>query len=119
GTNAVTLGLLGINTYSSTFTSLTFTVLNGATSLVSKTFTTLASAQTYFDDDPVSLGKLTGAVSLKETLSVTETAAGGVGVSYVVADPLVEASPLLTSPAAALADPRVALRSDGGALTES
>src|SRR5208283_4754125 len=67
----------------------------------------------------VSLGKLTGAVSLKETLSVTETAAGGVGVSYVVADPLVEASPLLTSPAAALADPRVALRSDGGALTES
>jgi hypothetical protein len=31
---------------------------------------------------------------LRETFSATETAAGGVGVSYVIADPLVASAPL-------------------------
>jgi len=118
GTNAVTLGLLSINSYggASPFTSLTFTVQNGATSLLSKTFTTLAAAQTYFNDDPLALGNLVGAVSLKETLSVTEKAAGGVGVSYVVADPLVVPGPLA---AAHLAVSRAALQSHAWIWDES
>ena len=120
GSNAVTLGLLGINSYggASPFTSLTFTVQNGATSLVSKTFTTLTAAQTYFNDDPLALGNLVGAVSLKETISVTEKTAGGIGVSYVVADPLVVAAPL-TSSAAHLASLRAAVGPHAWTLAES
>ena len=120
GTNAVTLGLLGINSYggASPFTSLTFTVQNGATSLLSKTFTSLTAAQTYFNDDPLALGNLVGAVSLKETISVTEKTAGGIGVSYVVADPLVVAAPL-TSSAARLASLRAALGPQAWGWAES
>jgi hypothetical protein len=65
---------------------------------VTDTFTTLASAQAFFNDHAISLGSLSGSVTLTETLTVTETAAGGVGISYVVADPKVASAPL-TSPA--------------------
>jgi len=72
--------------YSGGFTRLTFTVAEGATTLLTKTFTTLSAAQTYFSDDPVSLGDITGAVDLKLTYKLTANAAEGAGISYLVAD---------------------------------
>ncbi len=50
---SVTLGLMKINSYcycgATPFTSLIFTMFNGVTSIVSKTFTTLATAHTWFN----------------------------------------------------------------------
>ncbi len=48
---SVTLGLMKINSYcgATPFTSLIFTMFNGATSIVSKTFTTLATGHTWFN----------------------------------------------------------------------
>jgi hypothetical protein len=86
GTNSFTLGLLSIGAYNSGFTSLTFTVAEGATSLLTKTFTSLSAAQTYFTDDPVSLGHITGSTDLILTYKLTATAPEGAGISYLLAD---------------------------------
>jgi hypothetical protein len=86
GDNSFTLGLLTMGAYNSGFTSLTFTVAEGATNLLTKTFTSLSAAQTYFTDDPVSLGNITGAVDLKLSYTLTAAAAQGAGISYLVAD---------------------------------
>ena len=87
GANSFTLGLLTMGSYNTTgFTSITFTVAEGSTTLLTKTFTSLSSAQTYFTDDPVSLGDITGDVDLKLTYKLTASATLGAGISYLVAD---------------------------------
>jgi hypothetical protein len=86
GTNSYTLGLLTMGAYNSGFTSLTFTVTEGATTLLTKTFTSLSSAQTYFTDDPVALGNLTGATDLTLNYKLTASTPEGAGISYLVAD---------------------------------
>jgi hypothetical protein len=92
GNNAFTLGLLTMGAYNNGFTSLTFTVAEGGSALLTKTFTSLSAAQTYFSDDPVSLGDITGPIDLKLTYKLTGAAAEGAGISYVVADAPVTAS---------------------------
>jgi hypothetical protein len=86
GNNAFTLGLLSLGAYGGGFSSLSFSVTEGATTLLSKSFTSLSAAQTYFTDDPVSLGDLSGAVDLKLTFKLTASAVEGAGISYLVAD---------------------------------
>jgi hypothetical protein len=86
GSNAFTLGLLSLGAYGSGFSSLSFTVTEGTSTLLSKSFTSLSTAETYFTDDPVSLGDLSGAVALKLTFKLTASTAEGAGISYLVAD---------------------------------
>ncbi len=76
------------------FTSLTFTLTGDGTSLVNKTFTTLASAQAFFSDTAMSLGSLsTGALggnilTLVATFSITTDAAGsGFYAQMILGDP--------------------------------
>jgi hypothetical protein len=115
GTNSFTLGLLTMGAYNSGFSSLTFTVAEGSTTLLSKSFTSLSSAETYFTDDPVSLGNITGAVDLTLTFSLTASTAEGAGISYVVADgPSSAIAKPLTSPKSATAAATLpASRADG------
>jgi hypothetical protein len=72
--------------YSGGFTSLTFSVTEGSTTLLTKTFTTLSSAETYFTDDPVALGNLTGSADLTLNFKLTASTPKGAGISYLVAD---------------------------------
>jgi hypothetical protein len=84
GKNAFTLGLLGLSAYGDGFQSLTVTVTDRKTTLLTKTFTTLASAQSYFADDALSLGTLSGNVNLTISTTLTATAAEGVSTDYVI-----------------------------------
>ena len=78
------------------FTSMTLTITadGGATPLFTQTFTTLASAETFFTDNAMDLGKLgTGALAgstltLTATLSITTASHGdGFYASLIVGDP--------------------------------
>ncbi|MHB1676019.1 MAG: PEP-CTERM sorting domain-containing protein [Sulfuriferula sp.] len=84
GSRAFTLGLLNIGAYSGGFDSLSFTVKNGGTTLLSDTFTNLASAQRFFTDTPYSLGNLDGKGDLVLNYSLTANAAQGAGISYMI-----------------------------------
>jgi hypothetical protein len=87
GSNTITLGLLNFGGNSTlALSSLSFTVKEGSTSLLSNSFSTLAAAETFFKDDPLSLGKLTGPVDLTLSYHLTENQPGGFGISYVLAD---------------------------------
>lgn len=77
---------LNLASYGSGFSSLTFTVKNGATTLLSDKFTSLSAAQKFFTDDPLSLGTFKGSVDLTLSLQVTANKIEGTGISYVVAD---------------------------------
>jgi hypothetical protein len=66
---------------------LSFSVTDGAATLLpTRTFTSLSAAETFFTDDPVSLGNITGAIDLTLNFKVIATAPKGVGISYVVAE---------------------------------
>jgi hypothetical protein len=86
GSNTITLGLLNLGSYGKGFSSLSFTVKEGATTLLTDSFTSLAAAQTFFTDDPVSLGKLSGPVDLTLSYQLTANQAEGAGISFVLAD---------------------------------
>lgn len=86
GSHTFTLGLLNLASYGSGFSSLTFTVKDGATTLLSDKFTSLSAAQKFFTDDPLSLGTFKGSVDLTMSLQVTANKIEGTGISYVLAD---------------------------------
>jgi len=86
GSYSITLGLLGLAGYNSGFKTLTFTVAEGATTLLTQSFSSLSKAQTYFTDDPVILGNLTGPIDLTVTYKLTANAPEGAGITYLVAD---------------------------------
>jgi hypothetical protein len=86
GGYSITLGLLTIGAYNNGFKTLTFTVAEGATTLFTKSFSTLSQAQAYFTDDPVVLGNLSGPIDLTLTYKLTANAPEGAGISYLVAD---------------------------------
>jgi hypothetical protein len=74
-------------------------VAEGATTLFTKSFSTLSQAQAYFTDDPVVLGNLTGPIDLTLTYKLTANAPEGAGISYLVAD-----GPAVSSAHVSLAD---------------
>ena len=74
----LSLGLLGLTGYGGGFNSLKFTVASGATTLASDTFSTLASAQTFFNDHAVNLGNF-AAGSQTITVDYALTASAGAG----------------------------------------
>jgi hypothetical protein len=86
GSYSITLGLLGLGAYNNGFKTLSFTVAEGATTLFTQSFSTLSKAQTYFTDDPVILGNLTGPIDLTLTYKLTANAPEAAGISYLVAD---------------------------------
>jgi len=63
---------------------LTLSVTDGTTKLLSKTFTTLASAQSYFADNALSLGTLAGTLNLTISTTLTATSAEGISTDYVI-----------------------------------
>jgi hypothetical protein len=79
-------GAAHLGAYNNGFKTLTFTVAEGATTLFTQSFSTLSKAQTYFTDDPVILGNLTGPIDLTLTYKLTANAPEGAGISYLVAD---------------------------------
>jgi hypothetical protein len=87
GSNALTLGLLSIAGYNGGFKSLSFTVTDGSTTLLpTMTFRNLPAAETYFTDDPVSLGDVSGPTDVTLTYKLTASSPEGAGISYVVAE---------------------------------
>jgi hypothetical protein len=87
GTNSFTLGLLAMSAVNNGFVSLSFGVTDGSTTVLrTKTFTSLAGAEQYFHDDPVSLGNLTGPTDLTLTYKLTADAPEGAAISYVLAE---------------------------------
>ena len=82
---AVSLGLLGMTSYGGGFNSLVFSVKNGSTTLVNDTFTSLASAQTFFTDHALSLGTFqAGSANLVVDFNLTASSAKGADVSYLL-----------------------------------
>ena len=77
---------MAISASNSGFKTLTFTVAEGATTLFTKSFSTLSQAHAYFTDDPVVLGNFTGPIDLTLTYKLTANAPEGAGISYLVAD---------------------------------
>ncbi len=84
GSRAFTLGLLNISAYSCGFDSLSFTVKNGGTTLLSDTFSNLSAAQSFFTDTQHSLGNLNGNVDLSLNYRLTANAVRGAGISYII-----------------------------------
>ncbi len=108
--NFLQLDLLNIGSYGAGFSTLTLSVANGTKSLVTKTFTTLSAAQTYFTDDPViQIQPQTGPVDLSMSFKVTGTKVGGAGISYLWAE-----APTAPSGAAKLAGNVRILQPDRG-----
>jgi len=66
------------------FDKLVFTVTNGAVTLLSDSFTSLAAAQTFFTDDAQPLGALTGNVDLTVSYVLTASSTEGSGIGYVI-----------------------------------
>jgi hypothetical protein len=65
---------------------LTFKVMSGGSTLVNKTFTSFASADAYFTDDPLNLGNFAaGTNSLTISYSLTCSSAKGADFSYLIA----------------------------------
>jgi len=65
------LGMLESSATAGGFSSLQFTILEGSTTLLNDTFLTLASAQTFFNDNPFSLTLTAGEQSLTFELALT------------------------------------------------
>jgi hypothetical protein len=86
GSNTISLGLLSFASYGGGFSSLSFTVKDGAATLLSHGFSSLSAAEKYFTDDPLSLGTLSGNVDLTITYKLTAKTPEGAGISYVLAD---------------------------------
>jgi hypothetical protein len=86
GTNTIMIGLLNIATYGSGFHNLKFTVSEGSTTVLSDNFVNLAAAKTFFTDDPLSLGTITGNVAVTLSFQLTATKVMGAGISYALAD---------------------------------
>ncbi len=96
---------MNIGSYGTGFDGLTFSIQDGGTVVFTKSFFTLASAQAFFTDDPltpVGLQNLTGSVDLTLSYALTASAGKGAAFSYVVGDtvapvPLPSAAWLLLS----------------------
>ncbi|WP_170201214.1 hypothetical protein, partial [Ideonella azotifigens] len=82
----LTLGLLGLTGYNGGFSSMSFTVVSGTTTLASSSFTSFAAAQSYFTDHPLALGTFqAGANSLVVSFSLTASTAKGADFAYLLA----------------------------------
>jgi hypothetical protein len=85
----LTLGLIGDQqsgfTGGAGFESIEFTVLAGATTILSQTFSSLAAADSFFDDQVINLGSSYGpGVDLTFTYTLTADGPGGYGLDFVV-----------------------------------
>jgi hypothetical protein len=115
GSNSVTLGLLDVGSYGSGFSSLALTVTNGSTTLLSKTFSTLSAAQSYFTDDPISLGTLTGNLNLTVTTKLTATGSNGVATDFLIGS--AAAGGAAAAQPALIRIPAIASPASGGSVT--
>jgi hypothetical protein len=90
------LGLVNASTDGSGFRSLIFSLSEDGVSKLSKTFTSVSGANTYFTDDLVNLGQWTSGPTLDVLVSLSETVSGsgnGYGLNYLVGvDPPVGSS---------------------------
>ncbi len=110
------LGLLDTQSFGAGFSSLGFSVTLDGVSQVSQSFTTLAAAQTYFDDNAVNLGDVANVAALTVTVDftlVSGTAGTGFAMNYILGTTNVEID--LTPPGAP-GTPDLAAASDTGAL---
>jgi len=100
------VGLIGdqvIGSVSDTgdFSSLKFTVVVGGATTVSKTFTSLAAANTFFTNDAVDAGTFNSKAGLLVTVKLdltTSTAGFGFGQSFVLGSTDGFAPPVITAP---------------------
>jgi hypothetical protein len=85
GTNNLTVALLNLAASGSGFQSLSFAVKDNGNTLLSASFTDLASAQSFFSDDPLTFFNLASDVDLSLDFSLT---AGNesAGLSYAIGD---------------------------------
>ena len=93
----LTLGLIGDQqsgfTGGAGFESIEFTVLAGGTTILDQTFTSLAAADSFFDDQVINLGSSYGpGVDLTFTYTLTADGPGGYGLDFVVGGAVPEPS---------------------------
>ena len=84
------LGLYNGTATGAGFTSMTFDVKANGTDILNKTFTSVSAATTYFTNDALDLGALSGygsTLTLDISLSITEAQAGGFDFGLLVGDP--------------------------------
>ncbi len=82
------LGLYDGTSTGAGFTSMTFDVKANGVDVLNKTFTSPSAATTYFTNDALDLGALSGsALTLDISLSITEAQAGGFDFGLLVGDP--------------------------------
>jgi hypothetical protein len=93
GTSGLVVGLLDFTGYDGGLPmAIDFNVSNFGATLLSQSFTTLASASAYFTDHALSLGNFSGNVDLMLSFTLTGMNAQGADFSYLVA------SGVLTNP---------------------
>jgi hypothetical protein len=93
----LTLGLIGDQqsgfTGGAGFESIEFTVLAGATTILNQTFSSLAAADSFFDDQVINLGSSYGpGVDLTFTYTLAADGPGGYGLDFVVGGAVPEPS---------------------------
>ena len=99
------LGLLDTQALKTGFTSLVFTVTVGGVTDVSQTFTTLAAAQSYFQNDAIDLGTFSssGPLAVGIKFDLTAAAAGvGYGQDFILGVTDGNAPPVLSGPASTI-----------------
>jgi hypothetical protein len=95
-------GLIANQTFGSGFSSLQFSVNVGSTQVVNDTFTTLASAQSFFDDQALDLGSFATSANLAVDFNfklVTSSSGAGFGADLLLATTGGHGSPIITAPA--------------------
>jgi hypothetical protein len=93
----LTLGLIGDQQSGfnggAGFESIEFTVLAGGTTILDQTFSSLAAADSFFDDQVINLGSSYGpGVDLTFTYTLTADGPGGYGLDFVVGGAVPEPS---------------------------
>ncbi len=96
--DSLVAGLLGSQTFGTGFYTLNFNIVVAGVTVLTQTFTTLAAAQTYFNDQVLNLGAVTPVAGLTVSFNldlISGTANTGFGAAFVlgVTPPLVVAAP--------------------------
>ena len=121
-TGHLILGFSSNESFGTGFTSLALTVSVGGTVVITQNFTTLASAQAYFNNDALDLGVIAASSSLAVTVStslVTSTLGAGFAEEYLLGATGGNGPPVLTAPASKTVAQSVATAIGGLNLTET
>ncbi|WP_158746247.1 hypothetical protein, partial [Acidisphaera sp. L21] len=121
-TGHLILGFSDDVSFGTGFTSLALSVSVGGAAVLSQSFTTLAAAQAYFDNDAVDLGAIASSANLVVSVTttlVTSTLGAGFGEAYLLGTTGGNGPPVLTAPASKTVAQSIGTAIGGLNLTET